>query len=413
MGQVRRSTSNDLGDTLFRRRKMRHRVNMLLASFRARAFSGDEGAFHDVKNARVLIYFPHGFGDWVQLAYVLPALEPSNRYWITRSGDNNVSVMEGNPHVTPVYLGNNVVSDGDDTRHLGMGCQPLDGTPVELWVPPSLYDVCSQNHIDVVFWTGFPETGGHIDPPFQSKARNMIRCVASPQSAVTNLMRPLRSSISFEVTPWLQQWVEARLKNWIGFGERKLCIIARNGYTSVGKNWGHLWRDDLPAGRRREGEECRDFMRLMLRKDPRWAFLSIEDRIFKGEHTVRDPELHSYSFAELFGPVTSCNVPFGILMKALIRMSNLVVGVPAGPYHLAMAKAEVPTVGVWIEHLPAWFDEPNACSVHVVSRNVRERGLDRRPGSVASSSKMAFRMIFVDTRIITGEQVMEAAVSLL
>jgi hypothetical protein len=154
-------------------------------------------------------------------------------------------------------------------------------------------------------------------------------------------------------------------------------------------------------------------MKLMLRKDPRWAFVSIEDRTFEGERTVRDPELHAYSFAELFGPVTSCNVPFGILMKALIRVANLVVGVPAGPYHLAMAKTGVPTVGIWIEHLPAWFDEPNACSVHVVSRNVRERGLERRPGSVPSSSEMSFRMIFVDSRIITGDQVMEAAASLI
>jgi hypothetical protein len=379
-----------------------------------RIFNGDEEAFHQVKNACVLIYFPHGFGDWVQLSYVLPVLEPSNRYWITRSGDDNVSVMEGNPHVTPVYLGANVVSDEwDNTRHLGMGCEPLYGAPMELCVPASLYEVCSQNRIDVVFWTGFLETGGRIGPPFQSKARNMIRCVASAPSAVTSLMRPLRSSICFDVTPWLQQWVEARLKNRIGFGARKLCIIARNGYTSVGKNWGHLWRSDLPAGRRREGEECRDFMRLMLRKDSRWTFLSMEDRIFKGEHTVSDSELHAYSFAELFGPVTSCNVPFGLVMKALIRVASLVVGVPAGPYHLAMARAEVPTVGIWIEHLPAWFDEPNTCSVHVVSRNVREQGLDRRPGSVASSSEMAFRMTFVHTRIITGEQVMEAAVSLL
>jgi len=387
---------------------------MRSATFRTRVFSDDLGAFHQVKNARVLIYFPHGFGDWVQLSYVLPILEPSNRYWITRIGDDNVAVMEGNPHVTPVYLGNNVVADDwDNTRHLGMDGEPLDGVPMELGVPLSLYEVCSQNHIDVVFWTGFPETGGYTAPPFQSKARNMIRSIASSRSAGTSLMRPLRSSISFEVTPWLQQWVEARLKNWIGFGERKLCIIGRNGYTSVGKNWGHLWRHDLPVGRRREGEECRDFMRLMLRKDPRWTFLSIEDRIFEGEHTVRDPGVHAYSFAELFGPVASSNVPFGILMKALIRVANLVVGVPAGPYHLAMAKAEVPTLGIWIEHLPAWFDEPKACSVHVVSRNVRDQGLDRLPGSIAASSEMAFRMIFVDTRIITGEQVMEAVASLL
>src|SRR6516225_3733653 len=304
-------------------------MHMRLANFRTRVFSGDREGFYQIKNARVLIYFPHGFGEWVQLSYVLPLLEPSNRYWITRIGDNNVSVLEGNTYVTPVYLGSNVVSERwDNTRHLGLDGQFLDGALGYLCVPPSLYELCSQNHIDVVFWTEFPETSGHTAPPFQSKARNMIRLIASPRSAVTNLLRPLRSSISFEVIPWLQQWVEARLKNWIGFGERKLCIIGRTGYTSVGKNWGHLWRNDLPIGSRREGEECRDFMRLMLRKDPHWAFLSIEDRIFEGEHTVRDPELHAYSFAELFGAATSCKVPFGILMKALIRAANLLVGVP-------------------------------------------------------------------------------------
>jgi hypothetical protein len=181
----------------------------------------------------------------------------------------------------------------------------------------------------------------------------------------------------------------------------------------VGKNWGHLWREDLPSGRRREGEECRDFMRLMLSRNPRWVFLSIEDRMFEGEHTLRDASLHAYSFCELFGARDSSGIPFAFLIKALIKVSDLVVGVPAGPYHLAMANPSVPTVGLWIEHFPSWYDEPKSASIHVVSRNVRDRALDRRPGSIPGSAEMAFRTINADTRIITGAQIVEAAAALL
>lgn len=135
--------------------------------------------------------------------------------------------------------------------------------------------------------------------------------------------------------------------------------------------------------------------------------------MFEGEHTLRDGTLHAYSFAELFGVSGSPGIPFGLLMKALINLADLVVGVPAGPYHLSMAKLEVPTIGIWTEHLPGWFDEPKPASMHVVSRNVRDHGLDRRPGSIADSADLEFRLMFVNTRIITGEQAVEAVEALL
>src|SRR5262249_2797258 len=162
--------------------------------------------------------------------------------------------MEGNPCVTAVYLGDNLAGDeGDYAQHFGMCGGSLDGSIMELRVPLSLYELCSRNDINAVFWTGFPETAGHISPPYQTKARNLIPYVVPPQRlAELDLGRSLQNSISFEVTPWLMRWVEARLQNRIGLGERKLCLIGRNGYTSVGKNWGHLWREDLPAGTRRE-----------------------------------------------------------------------------------------------------------------------------------------------------------------
>jgi hypothetical protein len=386
--------------------------------WRARVFSHERGGFSDVRDGNVLIYWPHGFGDWVQLSYILPFLERSNRYWITRYGDDNVSVLEGHASVTPVYLGINSTHCGDGklfgNRHFGISYGDVDGTERELRVPAALHRLCRDNAIDTVLWSSFPETAGHVPYPFHTKARNVLRYLIGDPAARRQLNgSPLESTISFQTTAWLARWVEARLRNFADFDGKRLCILGRNGYTSVGKNWGHLWREDLPRERSREGEECRDFMRLMLKSDPRWLFLVIEDRLFDGDDTVRSRELCAVSYAELFGTPDTAPLPFGLVMKALIDIADLCVGVPAAPYHLAMTKSELPVVGIWTEHLPSWFDEPKADSVHVVSRNLRDRALDRRPGSFARQEELAFRLVEVDSRVITGEQVMSAVEALL
>ena len=40
-------------------------------------YSDDGRAFGAVTNRRVLIYWPHGFGDFVHLSFVVPLLDPS------------------------------------------------------------------------------------------------------------------------------------------------------------------------------------------------------------------------------------------------------------------------------------------------------------------------------------------------
>jgi hypothetical protein len=47
--------------------------------------------------------------------------------------------------------------------------------------------------------------------------------------------------------------------------------------------------------------------------------------------------------------------------------------------------------------------------VHVIGRNVRERGLDRRPGSFVAKSRLQYRTIYTETRAITGEHAFAAA----
>ena len=95
--------------------------------------------------------------------------------------------------------------------------------------------------------------------------------------------------------------------------------------------WGHNWREDLPDGMRREGEEARDFLRLMQERDPGWLFVTMEDRHFSGEDTIRDRALRCVSYAELFGQQGCGGMPFGLVLKALVQLAELVIGVPAGP----------------------------------------------------------------------------------
>lgn len=401
----------------FRRIKL-HAEEMYARLYPMRAYSQDGGAFPAVRDANVLLYFPHGFGDWVQVCSILPILEPSNRYWITRFGDDNTALMEGHATVHPLYLGAHSVHSGNGAAYhnenFGLDYDQLDGTERELKLPLPLYEQCIRQNINVFLWCRFPEAFGEAPFPFHTKARHQLPSLVAPETLhQPALHRPLPSSINFAVEGWIARWVESRLKSFAGFGERKLCLIGRNGYTSTGKNWGHLFREDMPVHRRREGEECRDFMRLMLRKDPRWMFLVMEDRLFEGSDTMRGAELQCWSYAELFGAPDTPTLPFGLVLKALMHLAALSVGVPAGPYHLSMAKPELPTVGLWIEHLPSWYDEPKDASIHLLSRNVREQGLDQRPGSFLEQGELRFRGTWLETRIIPGEQVVQAVESLL
>jgi hypothetical protein len=164
-------------------------------------------------------------------------------------------------------------------------------------LPLSVYEVCRQHKIKVLLWTSFPETYGRAPSPFHSKARSLAHHIAPPSSfPVLESKIPLANGINFAIAPWLAAWVESRLRNVLGLGSRKLCLISRNGYTSTGKNWGHRWREDMPGRSRREGQEGRDFMRLLRKKDRRWVFLSMEDRPFANDDTLRSKALHCHSF---------------------------------------------------------------------------------------------------------------------
>ena len=81
--------------------------------YEARVVTHEAGDFRTITGANVLIYLPHGFGDWVHFSRILPLLEPSNRYFMTRFGDDTVSVMEDDPFAHPLYCGHNATGSAD------------------------------------------------------------------------------------------------------------------------------------------------------------------------------------------------------------------------------------------------------------------------------------------------------------
>ncbi len=90
----------------------------------------DRGRFAALRERRVLVYWPHGFGDWVHLGVLAPLLEPSNRYAVTRFGDDCVSLMEGSPQMFALRSG--VRANGDGAQlgiaHLGLRLKECNGS---------------------------------------------------------------------------------------------------------------------------------------------------------------------------------------------------------------------------------------------------------------------------------------------
>lgn len=386
--------------------------------YRMRAFQRIGRKFNTIERTSVLIYFPHGFGDWVHFSRLLPLLKQSNAYYITRFGDDTVSLMDGCDGVTPLYLGTSspLCAHGGhfSNTHFGLDLKRIRGEDVILNLPLSLYGACQENSINTLLTVPFVDGVGHGAFPYHTKARSLLKSVVAPgDPRFANLQDALPCPIDLSAPLMIQQLVENRLINFLGLGPRKLCLISRGGYTTPDKFWGHLWRDDAPGCPLPEGEECRDFMRMMLAKDPDWIFLSMEDRIYEGDDTLRSEEFHCTSYAKVFGSIELTGLPFGLVMKALVNVADLSVGVPSGPHHLAMVKPDLPCVGIWTNQFPSWYDEPKKESIHIISKNVVEKGYMDRPGSFTEMGGLKYDCRFVESRRITGQQVLDAVEELL
>jgi hypothetical protein len=314
-------------------------------------YSDDGREFGSVTHQRVLIYWPHGLGDFVHLSFVVPLLEPTNTYYLTRFGDDFVHLYDEGERVRPLLSGTRERGNGSEfgsRPHFGIDLDhPPDGlTPLD--VPEPLRAHIVEAQIDAMLVCRYPEMTGRTPYPFHTKARYLAsRVVAPKRLAGLDLAQPLRSSLAFRAPLQTTALVEERIRAVAEPGSH-LYLVSAGGHTQVDKIW--------PA------HEVAAFTHEARRRDPRARVIAI------GEGTIDD----------LFGDL---DLPFSHVLVTLIRAAYAYVGVAAGPLHCAIAMGGRPTVGIWLAHWPEYYDEPTTDAIALVGPAVYRKRLDQRVGA--------------------------------
>ncbi|MGC2129212.1 MAG: glycosyltransferase family 9 protein [Candidatus Aquilonibacter sp.] len=327
-------------------------------------YSDDGRRFGSVTNRRVLIYWPHGLGDFVHLSFVVPLLEPTNEYCLTRFGDDFVHLYEVGERVLPLFSGTREPGKGSALGarpHFGLDLDhPPDGI-TRLDVPEPLRSRIEEHGIEALLVCRYPEMTGRTPYPWQTKARYLASRIAAPQRlACTDLSQPLRSSLAFRAPLQAEQRIEARLREAIPTGAR-LYVLSAGGHTQVDKVWPE--------------HEIAAFAREVRRRDSHARLVTVDERTSAviGRESGIAP-----TTTDLFGDL---ELPFAHVLVTLVRAAHAYVGVASGPLHAAIAMGGRPTVGLWLAHWPEYYDEPSSEAIHLVGPEVYRRGLDRRIGA--------------------------------
>ena len=327
-------------------------------------YSDDGRAFGAVMNRRVLIYWPHGFGDFVHLSFVVPLLEPSNEYFVTRFGDDFVHLYDCGERVLPLFSGTRVLGSGAEQGarpHFGLDLdRPPDGI-TRLDVPEPMRSRIQERGIETLLVCRYPEMTGRTPYPWQTKARYLASRIAAPQRlACTDLSQPLRSSLAFRAPLQAEQRIEARLREAIPTGAR-LYVLSAGGHTQVDKVWPE--------------HEIAAFAREVRRRDSHARLVTVDERTSAviGRERVSRPRRPISSAISNFLSRTC------LLRSCAQRTPTLASA--SGPLHAAIAMGGRPTVGIWLAHWPEYYDEPSSEAIHLVGPEVYRRGLDRRIGA--------------------------------
>jgi hypothetical protein len=347
------------------------------------AMREDRRRFASVRGARVLFYWPHGLGDWVHLGVLAPLLEPSNEYAVTRSGDDYVAMLEGQTLLRPLYSGILAPSDRVDGEppHWGLRLSSLRGGPATAHLAQTPAEAVRGFAADTLLWTDYPETEGRAAYPYHTKMRALARMLVAPQRLQQfDLSQPLPNVLNFSAPAGVLANVEQSLREFAPSGTR-IAILSRAGVTAPRKNW--------------DAAEVERFVRELRARDPRWRVVSMDGDAFDG---VAD-------FRRLFG---GDGGPFATTFIALLQRSELLVGVPAGPLHVAMASNLPAVVGIWRAHHPDWYEEPNDRAIHLAGRIVTDRQFHRRAATVTKPASLRHRIEYFDTEEVPAEAVLAA-----
>ena len=349
------------------------------------ALREDRSRFVALRDSRVLIYWPHGLGDWVHFGGVLPLLEPSNTYGITRFGDDYVSLMEGSALIEPLFSGVRSPQDGASrgARHLGLSLHRCVGRKVSVTLPPPLDDAVMRFAPEVVLWTDYPETEGRTAYPFHTKARNLIRLlVRGERLATVDLAAPLRNAIDFRAPSATQQRIDERLARFAQPAGR-LGVISRSGVTAVRKTG------------------------VTVRKRARSSLQCVARRRTGGSYRWMTRISAKASRDSARSSATSTS-PLRDSTRRLYDASISSSGSPPAHYTSRWPRGH-PTIGLWIAHHPDWYEEPNPDAIHLIGRYVRDQALERRPATTTKPPSLRHRLEYLDTHAVTVEPVIEAA----
>ncbi|MHB8147490.1 MAG: glycosyltransferase family 9 protein [Vulcanimicrobiaceae bacterium] len=362
-------------------------------NLRLPVFDERGGAFAALRNRRVLIYWPHGFGDFVHLSYVVPMLEPSNQYYLTRFGDDFVHLYDEGSIVTPMFSGERSIGDGSayGARHFGLDFRRLRNREEALYVPEPLLGRMRDERVDAMLYTDYPEHAGGTAYPYHTKARALAGAlVASARLGTFDLSRPLRSSLGFDAPDEPRTAVLSRLRSFVEPG-RPLYAIAPGGHTNAAKT--------LAA------REVVELAGLLRKRDARARIITIDER----PSLALGATDNLVTTADLFGDL---DVPFAHVLTTVIRASHAFIGVPSGPLHAALAIGERPIVGIWLAHFPDWYDEPCASAVALAGPELYRKRLDRRPASQRRPAALEHRIVAFRERAPRAKDVLEALESL-
>lgn len=335
------------------------------------------GAFARLRERRVLIYWPHGLGDFVHFGHVVPMLEPSNEYFITRYGDDFVHLYDGAEGIAPLYSGAMPIGDGGalGARHLGIDFRRIRNREEDVTIAEPLRSRVVEHGIDAILYTDYPECEGRTRFPFHTKARALARELVLPERlAQFDLSHPLGNALRFDVPPDARARIEERIRTLAGPGER-LYVISPGGHTNVEKTWPQA--------------DVNTFVALLEQRDASARAFVVNER----------------NVAERFGDL---QLPFAYVLVTLLRAAHAFVGVPSGPLHAAIALGASPVVGIWLSRYPDWYDEPHPNVTHLVGPIPYKKRYDRRIGSTSLPPTLHHDIVAFRDRAPTPNDVLGA-----
>jgi hypothetical protein len=357
-----------------------------------------------LKGERVLIYFPHGLGDWVMFNNIIQFLDNSNDFFITKLGDDYTSIQEGSI-IKPVYCGINNLQNLNNTEINNLNFKHK----TNLRLTGALESLCKKHNIKYLYYEPFPE--GRTSWPYNSKPRSLVggSCDQISEEKKKLLTSVLKNSISIEDNQFISNFVFSRLSSYTNFTYgSKLVLIGRHGASQAGKNWGHLFRNEKY---KEEGDEAREFIDLCLKKNKDTFFISLEHSGLKGKDSLTDHSKNTYTYDELFGLAESHkSLPFAVVLKSLCNFASVFVGVPSGPMGVASLYENLFSINLWIGLFPCWYFEPKKNEINLISSNVQ---VQKDQMTFDSMGDIKYNNHYLNERYIGGQTVFNFAEGLL